>query len=225
MNSKAVIFGDSILRGIILNDEMKYRISSDINYEKIEKELDIKIINYAKMGCTITKGKKVIDSVLEKEPNIKYALIEYGGNDCDYDWSAVAEVASKAYLPKTPVEDFEQNLIAIIEALKSRGIKPILMTLPPINADKYFKWICRNITSVSNVMYFLGDVDIIYRRQELYSNVIASIGYRMGVDVVDIRNEFLIRNDFPELLCEDGIHLNDKGRDVMIQSFIRKYKK
>ena len=35
MNSKAVIFGDSILRGIILNDEMKYRISSDINYEKI----------------------------------------------------------------------------------------------------------------------------------------------------------------------------------------------
>ena len=99
------------------------------------------------------------------------------------------------------------------------------MTLPPINAEKYFKWICRNITSVSNVMYFLGDVDIIYRRQELYSNVIASIGYRMGVDVVDIRNEFLIRNDFPELLCEDGIHLNDKGRDVMIQSVIRRYKK
>ncbi len=220
---KTIILGDSITRGIIIDENLKYKPSKKLDLTKLENELNTEIVNNSIMGATITKGKEKLIKILNQDNNIKNIVIEYGGNDSDYDWTKVSEIRSKDHLPKTILEDYKLTLIEMIKLIKDKNIKPILMTLPPIDARRYFKWISEKL-SRDNILYFLGDVDIIYRRQELYSDAIINIAYEYDVDIIDIRSEFLKSNDFPSLLCIDGIHPNEEGQELIVKTILSKYK-
>lgn len=221
---KVAILGDSVTRGIIINEKKQYRPSKQLDWLSIEEKLNIQIVNFSHMGWTIARGKEKLLHILKEESDIHAMLIEYGGNDSDYDWQDVASVKSKKYTPKTSLEQFKAYLIEIIRMIQNYNIKPILMTLPPIDAKRYFDWITKTASS-DNILYFLGDVDVIYRRQELYSNAILKIAFEEKVDLIDVREAFLKKDNFPNLLCEDGIHPNGEGQNLIIECFIEYYQK
>ena len=80
-------FGDSVLKGVIYEDE-HYRVS-DASFQKIcEEYFGITIENKAKFGSTITKGESVFDRNLDmiRETKSEYVVLEFGGNDCAYNW-------------------------------------------------------------------------------------------------------------------------------------------
>jgi lysophospholipase L1-like esterase len=222
---EVVIFGDSILRPIIITPENRYAVSKSIDWAKIENTLDIKIDNRSRMGATIEYGAKVLTEYLTGDALCDIALIEYGGNDSDYDWTAVAGDDTVSHPPKTTPEVFSVILNEMLDAVIAKNIKPVLMTLPPIISQRYFDWFTRSGLDKTNIMKHLGDIETIYRHQEIYSNIIIKTAMQRSIEFVDIRDAFLHRPDFAQLLCVDGIHPNEDGEQVIVDCFLDFYRK
>lgn len=86
-----------------------------------------------------------------------YVLIEFGGNDCDFDWNAVAESPASDHRPKTELTRFTDTLGRCVESVRRIGKKPILMTLPPLVAPRYFSKISDGDSEKGkNILKWLG---------------------------------------------------------------------
>jgi len=225
MKRNVAIFGDSILRGVILDEESgKYRFSNHIDWESIEHNLNIKIDNNAKMGAVIGYGKKKLKNYLNAHDDVFAVLIEFGGNDCDFDWRKVANNPKYDHQPKTPLNEFKNTLIEMIDMLQEKNIKPILMNLPPIHSKLYYDWIRRDIENGDNILEFLGDIEQITRHQSRYSNAIVEVANLKKVELVNVRNAFLSTRSYLTYICKDGIHPNQKGGKLVLDVFLNYYK-
>lgn len=99
-------------------------------------------------------------------------VFEVGGNDCDFDWKAVADTPEAEHQPKTPVAgDLRCFARVCFRWFRAAGGTPVLCTLPPIDCARYFAWITRDGLSKEHILRFLGVQERIYRRQEYYSTV------------------------------------------------------
>ena len=92
-----------------------------------------------------------------------------------------------------------------------KGVQPVLMTLPPIDAQRYLDFLCRNGRSKERIMDWLGDTQHIYRHQELYSDTVARLAYETGTPLIGVREMFLGEKRLPGLISADGIHLTMDG--------------
>lgn len=217
---KIAIFGDSVMRGVLLDHETKrYYFRKDDQINQFEDSFQIEVDNRSKFGCTIEKGERMLTKALEKGLSCDMMLLEYGGNDCDYDWEAIAAEPNGQYLPHTPLPAFEAAYRRMIQMLRDNHIQPIVMSLPPIDAEKYFDWFTRNGASAENILRWLGDKQLVYRHQELYSATAVRIAGECDCLCVDARTPFLARHDYKELLCDDGIHPNEKGHQLIYRVF------
>lgn len=214
------IFGDSVLKGVMLDKADRYFASPEGAAVMIEKDLPVLVRNHSRFGCTITKGYDQLTAALDKGINCDIVLLEFGGNDCDYDWAAVSAAPDVHHLPHTPIVVFEQVYRKMLDALTRHGIKPLMMSLPPVDAEKYVNWISRNGLSKENIIRWLGDTQMVYRFQELYSNTVARLAAETGNLFVDVRSRFLDRHDFKQLICDDGVHPNSEGHKLIQQAFV-----
>jgi len=215
------IFGDSILKGVMLDEKsMRYFISKENGVNDLERTLQVNIVNNSKFGSTVEYGYKQLQNFLDKGLRCDIALIEYGGNDSDYNWDEVAEDPDRPHFPHTPMKQFEETLRRMVESVKKAGILPLMMSLPPVDAQRYFAWITRKGQSKENILKFLGDIQHIYRFHELYSNIVTRVAYETKSLFVDVRSYFLISRNFRALICEDGIHPNAEGHKLIRQAFV-----
>lgn len=216
------IFGDSIMKGVIF-DAIKGRYiflkNSFLNILGMRNS-NIKVENYAKFGCTITVGKKLIEKHAAELSGYKYTALEFGGNDCDFDWKAISENPDGIHIPKTPIDEFEKYYSEIIDSVADMGSTPVLFSLPPLNARRYFSWISRGLNA-ENILRWLGDEEHIYRWHEMYNIAVVKLAAIKDVRLIDIRRAFLETRDYLGLLCEDGIHPNEAGH-ALICEVIRK---
>lgn len=217
---KIDIFGDSIMRGILLNskDQRYYPMPAD-GIKSFEEEFSVSINNKAKFGCTIQKGSRQMEAALEKGLHCDSVLLEYGGNDCDFKWNEVSADPQGEHSPLTPLPLFESLYRQMIARLQALKITPIIMSLPPINSEKYLNWIVRDGLSSENILHWLGDVNMIYRFQELYSAAAAKIAYETRCIYVDVRSQFLDKHHYTDFLCDDGIHPNEMGHQLIYRAF------
>lgn len=220
LNNKVCVFGDSILHGIQLRDsDKRYVIDNHIDIEKLESDYMIEIKNYSKFGCTIGKGERLIDNALQKGLKCSAVILEYGGNDCDFDWADIANSPDTEHLPKTPLDSFCEIYRSIIKKLVSHGISPIATTLPPIISYKYFNWFCSDKLNRENILKWLGDIENIAHYQEKYSRAIEVIAKDEKIPLIDLRGAFLRKRRVEDYICSDGIHPNTKGQELMSDEF------
>ena len=213
------IYGDSIMKGTLLDNITKrYSYKKDL-LTPIEDSFPLELKNRSKFGCTIEKGEKMLDIALAQGPSCDTILLEYGGNDCDFHWDQVAENPSGEHFPHTPLARFESIYRSMIEKMRANGIEPIVMSLPPIDAEKYFAWFTRSGINKQNILRWLGDIQLIYRHQELYSLSATKLALELHCRFVDVRSAFLGRHDYKLLLCEDGIHPNESGYQLISDVF------
>ena len=137
---KVALFGDSILRGVILDDNNKYCFSKNIDWQFIENTLNVSIINKSRFGCEIVKGQKIVNDFLLASDDIDVAVIEYGGNDSDFMWNEIALNPMSQHTSKTGIVEFEQKLRTLVLQLKAKGIMVVMMILPPLAAQRYLNW-------------------------------------------------------------------------------------
>ena len=222
----ACLFGDSIAKGIVFDDlSGRYKTLKD-NFASLSADsLGVVLSNKAKFGCTIKKGQEVISRILDSittQSSFDYALLEFGGNDCDFNWKEISLNPSDNHLPKTTLLEFTNTYEQIINDLKIHNITPIIMTLPPLVADSYYKWISKDLTNKENIILWLqGDVESIYYWHERYNSAVWEVVSKTGCRVIDIRKVFLEQKNYRRFLCTDGIHLNQEGHSLVHKVIIR----
>jgi lysophospholipase L1-like esterase len=220
-NKTVEVYGDSVLRGVQLNPQnMRYHIDNNIGVEAIEQTYSLQIRNYAKFGCTITKGFSLIEKRLSGDtPPCDAIVMEFGGNDCDFNWKAISERPDDDHLSNTTIDHFAATYRKIIQMITDKGIRPIITTLPPLDAKRFFHWFCKGLNK-ANVMKWLGSMEVIYRWQEHYSRTAEKIASETNTLLVDLRGAFLRHKYLDHFLCKDGTHPNNAGQQIITQAFV-----
>ncbi len=213
------IYGDSILKGV-LYENGRYVLSRDWE-ERLSRETGLHVTNRARFGSTLPKALARIEKDAETEASgEEYALLEFGGNDCDFDWKAVSDEPAAAHQCHTPPEQFADCCRRAIRLLRESGRTPLLSTLPPIHAERYLSFLCRGGLSRENIVRFLGDVQHIYRWQESYSELVEQLSREENTPLIDLRRPFLRdRRPIEALLCTDGIHPSRQGQELLYGAF------
>jgi lysophospholipase L1-like esterase len=170
---------------------------------------------------TSTKAKDRIFNAIRKDNFQKddIVIIEYGGNDCDFNWSDIANDPEKMHQPKTTLDNFKKSLQEIVDMFKSLDITPILMNLPPLEPERYFEWISRGL-SRENILKWLGDVAKIYRWQEAYNSALEWVARQNSCKLINVRESFLTSYDYISNFCIDGIHPNEKGQKRILEAML-----
>ena len=215
---KVTVYGDSILKGVLLDDG-KYVVNHSWETQLAEK-FHLTIRNCARFGCTIQKILPLIrrDSQQKSAEN-ELAVLELGGNDCDYNWSEISQAPDQNHECKTPPEEFLARYREAIRLIRGSARIPVLMTLPPIHSERYLNYICRNGLSRNNILFWLGDVNAIYRWQNRYSEMVEQIAKEEKTQLIDLRKAF--PNDARSLellLCIDGIHPSRIGQKLIFDT-------
>ncbi len=215
---KIIIFGDSIAKGIIFDEAAgKYRPLETCAAALLSarwEQADIK--NRSVFGCIAPKGEKLLNRCLENDELPDYVVIEFGGNDCDFDWRKVSAEYLQEHDPHTPRPEFYRSVCRMVQAAREKGVCPVLLNLAPINASRYFDWLTQPEDVVpEQVLHWLVEKEIIYRQQENYSHCLDMIALEYQVPLIDVRSRFLTIRDYDSCLCRDGIHLNEKGQRLL----------
>ncbi len=225
MDHKILVVGDSLSKGVILDEEKKkYVLLKDCFFNLLSENVNAEMINASRFGSTVVQGQKVLQSKMEKH-NPDIVVIEFGGNDCDFLWDNIAQDPMQDHIPKTPLDVFEKSLNDMIDYVQQNGKKVVLTTLPPLYADSYFKWFtnCDKEKGL-NILKWLKDVWRIYWWQERYSNCVQYISRVRHVTCIDVRRAFLKCREFFDFICSDGIHPNEAGHKLIFEAvmgFIR----
>ena len=215
-NSKetVVVWGDSLAKGVVWNDERKRLGYSKVTAAEIAGEkLGIRVLNRAKFGYTAPQGLEMMERDFEEGITCDTAFLEFGGNDCNFKWAEISEQPNETHEPATSPESFLASLRSMVRWLYARGIQPVLMTLPPIDAERYFRFLVGDKLNAKNILRWLGDVQQIYRFQEMYSLLIEKVAREYQVQLLDLRQRCLAKHGFlKDMICEDGLHLTEEGQ-------------
>lgn len=222
-NLNFCIFGDSVGKGVVLSDTGRYASGSpDIN--SLTGRDDITLKNYSRFGFVTEKTLWLIEKCGDEIASSDAVFIEVGGNDCDFDWQSISETPDEEHLCKTPPALFEKIYTELLKKAKAFGKKVFALNLPPIVAARYFKNISQRAgVCAENVLKWLGSVETIYRYQEMYSIMVEKIARAVDVALIDIRSAFLSDHHYENFICEDGIHPNSKGYELIYKSVIEQY--
>ena len=218
---KIEVFGDSILKGIQVNPfNKRYHVNNNIDVGMLSDTFSLSIKNRSKLGCTVTKGKDMLDEYLNESPDCSAILMDYGGNDCDFNWKSISDNPDAEHEPNTPINRFVKIYSSIIDKIAGKGIRPIITNLPPLEPQRYFDWFSKDLNK-KNLLRWLEGVSTIYRYQEFYSRTVEEIARNTGALLVDLRGAFLRERCVGKFLCEDGIHPNTEGQKLITQEFAR----
>lgn len=217
------VWGDSILKGVVFDDiKSSYSLLKESSIQFAGKAFGVEVVNRSRFGCTVGKGKQLLEKALAEGLHCDAVLLEYGGNDCDFNWAAVSENPEAEHVPNTPMAEFESGLQAMVDMLREKGIRPVMMSLPPIHGERYLDFLVdRGHLNRGNMLRFLGDARRIYHYQELYSLAVTRLAHSNNCLYVPMREEFLSTRLSTDFICTDGIHPNENGHRLMQEVFTR----
>lgn len=219
---KLLAFGDSVLKGVIYENE-HYKVIDTAFYRKCAETLGIVIENKAKFGSTINKGEKIFERNLEaiRESTGEYVIMEFGGNDCDFNWKEISEDPYGDHKPMSSIRDFTSTYSYMIEQVKNMGKKPVLLSLPPIDSARYLKHISRGLSEDNIVKWMHNDRQYITNWHERYNIEVFKIAIENNIPVIDITTSFLEQKNYSDYLCDDGIHPNEKGHELIAEAIMQ----
>lgn len=222
MNVLLNVWGDSIAKGIVYDeDTQRYRICRENCCARLAAA-GIGIENHSVMGQTSADGLRRMRAEELKAGEL--TVIEYGGNDCDLDWTAVSEFPERRQSGRVPAQTFERNLIELAARSRNADAVPVLAVPPPILAERYFAFVSRG-RSAENILKYLGDVEEIARWQASFAERVVSAAEAAGARLVDFRTPFLAAPEPDGLFCADGIHPNARGHALMYEIAVKKLRK
>ena len=224
-------FGDSVMKGIVVDrenspaDGIKYKISDKGFAARCRRNLGIDVENFARFGGMVTHGMKFLNRYADKVKEADYVLFEYGGNDCDYKWAEISERPDDVHHPNVPIDVFTAKYKELIDAVKALGTRPVLLTLPVLDPERYFRFLSKGLNGDNILRWLHGSVLNIDRWHERYNMEIMRLGVLTRTPVIDITSVFLERRNYSDYLCEDGIHPNEAGHRLIqgaIVSYLRR---
>lgn len=221
-------FGDSIMKGVIMdynpaNGMPQYHVAEQPLTDIVARATGAEVSNHGIFGCTISKGEKMLERFMPEVRQSDMTLLEFGGNDSDHSWPEIASEPEGTHGARTPIDRFCEGYRHIIRMVQEAGSTPILMTLPPIDPERYFRFFTRGMESseAGNIRQWLHDnVQYIATWHEIYNLQLFQLAAVSGARIVDITTPFICRYDYASLLCDDGIHPTAEGQHLIAQTVI-----
>ena len=92
MPIKVCILGDSVAKGVVLDDARgRYIFAKESAARLFALDGGMEVDNLASFGCTVTKGEDMLQKCGPRIGDYDYTVLEFGGNDCDFDWKSVSD--------------------------------------------------------------------------------------------------------------------------------------
>jgi acyl-CoA thioesterase-1 len=215
------VWGDSVLKGVVYDVARgRYTLLKDSAIAMLSKHFRLPVENFSRMGRTAPEALEAMRALDSGAFRDKLVVIEYGGNDCDFNWAEVADAPGASHAPRTPAEQFTGALRDMARHIKACGGVPLLCSLPPLDCRRYLKWIVRDGLNESNILSFLGVPERIYRWQEYYSSLVLRVAAEVNCRWVPLREAFLESVRGEDVLCIDGIHPNDRGHRLIFDASV-----
>ena len=215
------VWGDSVLKGVVYDSaRSRYTLLKDSAISMLSKTFRVPFENLSRMGRTAPEALEAMKSMEPDSFKGKLVIIEYGGNDCDLNWGAVARAPDAPHAPRTPVEQFTQALKEMANHVRSMGGTPLLCSLPPLDCHRYLKWIVKDGLDEKSILSYLGVPERIYRWQEYYSALVLKVAAEVNCRWLPLREAFLEAVRGEDVLCEDGIHPNDRGHKLIYDAAV-----
>ncbi len=215
------VFGDSVCKGVVLDEcRNRYAFLKESFANSFAAATGVAVDNFSKFGCTTRKGLEIVTKHSDRLSDYDFVILEFGGNDCNFDWAKIAEAPEAFHDPDTPIGQFAENYRKIIESVRKNGGRPVLINLPPLVSEKFFRWVSRGLNA-DNILKWLKDVEFIYKWQANYSNAVGRIARITRTPLIDIRGAFLRSPDYRKLICEDGMHPNPDGHRLIFDTVLR----
>ncbi len=217
-----VVVGDSITKGVSY-DECRGRhviLKGQDFCSLVGAQLKSAIENLSKFGCVSGAAMEILIDRLKKPGAPKPALVafELGGNDCDFDWDAIALAPEREHAPKVSLEEYAQNLTMMIKNVYDAGSQPILLNLPPIDPERYFRFFTGgNEEKAQSILKWLGNVSRIYWWHERYNAAVEWVAQKTGTPLLMIRSALLRDMDYRHYVSGDGLHPNAEGHKRIAQ--------
>ena len=217
--SEIYAFGDSVLKGIILENE-KYKVCKNRFSNICEDVLNVVIENKAKFGSTISIGEKSFEKNLSMldNPNVEYVVLEFGGNDCDFKWQEISDNPNIEHSPNIEINEFVRMYTEIIQVIKSKNKKPVLLSLPPIDSQRYIDKFSKNLNKENILKWMNNNIYFLTNWHERYNIEVFKLAINNNVSIIDITSKFLEQKDYSLFLCEDGIHPNEEGHKIISEA-------
>lgn len=211
---KITLFGDSIARGIIYDEARgRHALCRDSFYRLIAADTDSEIECRAHLGWTTEQVAPAVESYLNSGERPDCIVIEVGGNDSDFDWGFIASAPELDHKPKVALDEYTATLTRLVGEIRAAGVTPVLMNLPPIDADRYFSFFTGDDPEKGrNVLKWLGQVGRIYWWHDRYNTAVEYVAEATGTPMINIRRALLKSENYREFISRDGIHPNEQGQ-------------
>lgn len=217
-----IVWGDSILKGIISSEDLTQIRPSEINALQMAGEkLAIEINNKSIYGAHIIKLQLTQTKNLNKGLTADIALIESGTNDCDYEWNDVCTKPFSEITQKVPLADFKRIASEMVDTSRENKITPVLVTAPDLAIPYWKEYITRGLDKEKIAQFIGHDPYVLLRNQEEYMEALRQIAKEKNVQLIDMRVEFRKTSDPMSLMCKDGVHPNIEGHKLMADVFVK----
>jgi len=227
MMKKIFAFGDSVMKGVVTDTELKNRKGagmykvSDLNFINLySRKVGTQILNFAKFGSTIMDGMKAVEMHLLQISPGDIVVMEFGGNDSDFDWRGISESPDICHLPKVDVNTFRNMYNKMIDLIRNIGATPVILSLPEIVPSMFFEHISAGLDKSKILKWMHGDVNFIGNWHEHYNLMVFKLAAEKAVRIIDISSVFLKQHNMPDFFCSDGMHPNEKGHELIYQTIM-----
>lgn len=224
-----IVLGDSNTKGII-NKNCKLQISKTNAVELIANHFKFSVTNISYYGQTLSKAysKRFVDKILaSKKPNMRNIVaISLGSNDADYNWIDVGLYPDQPHSSRTKLADFEVYYTSIIEFLQKNDFEIIMCSLLPFVPESYFDMVLTKLSDADSILKLLdGDKHNLVLHQDIFNEKIKEIAQKNNIKLLDLHE--IVQNipNWHRLYCLDGIHLTEKGQEIIANKIIESYKK
>ena len=131
------VFGDSLAKGVVLDSiKNRYTFLKDSFLSLVSQKTGINFTNYSKFGCDIKRGRDIFLKHKEELCNYDFIFIEFGGNDCNFDWKNISEHPDEVHQPQTPLDEFENTYRGIVSDIMALNAHPVSVSYTHLDVYK-----------------------------------------------------------------------------------------